>query len=62
MPRVEAVVFEYALVKGLNDGLENAGELASILRGMNCHVNLIPLNPVKSAICSAQAGRRLKGS
>ncbi len=41
------VVFEYALVKGLNDGLENAGELASILRGMNCHVNLIPLNPVK---------------
>lgn len=41
------VVFEYALVKGLNDGLENAGELASILRGINCHVNLIPLNPVK---------------
>ena len=41
------VVFEYALVKGLNDSQANANELAARLRGMTCHVNLIPLNPVK---------------
>ena len=41
------VVFEYALVKALNDSQANANELAARLRGMTCHVNLIPLNPVK---------------
>ncbi len=41
------VVFEYALVDGLNNKPEHARELASRLRGMQCHVNLIPLNPVK---------------
>lgn len=41
------VIFEYALVKGLNDSLQNAAELAARLKGINCHVNLIPLNPVK---------------
>ena len=43
------VVFEYALVKGLNDSQANANELAARLRGMTCHVNLIPLNPVEGA-------------
>lgn len=41
------VVFEYALVEGVNDRPEHARELAGRLRGMQCHVNLIPLNPVK---------------
>ncbi len=40
------VVFEYALVEGVNDRPEHARELASRLRGMQCHVNLIPLNHV----------------
>ncbi len=40
------ITFEYALVKGLNDSDKNAEELAAKLRGMNCHVNLIPLNRV----------------
>jgi len=40
------ITFEYALVKGLNDSDKNAEELAARLRGMNCHVNLIPLNRV----------------
>lgn len=40
------ITFEYALVKGLNDSDRNAEELAAKLRGMNCHVNLIPLNRV----------------
>lgn len=40
------VTFEYALVKGLNDSEENILELAKLLSGMLCHVNLIPLNSV----------------
>ena len=41
------VIFEYALVDGLNAGEEQALELAERLRGMQCHVNLIPLNEVR---------------
>ncbi len=41
------VTFEYTLVKGVNDSKEHALELASLLKGMLCHVNLIPLNKVE---------------
>lgn len=41
------VTFEYALIKGVNDGEDNAKELASRLKGIMCHVNLIPVNDVK---------------
>ncbi len=41
------VTFEYALIKGINDSRENASELASRLRGIMCHVNLIPVNDVE---------------
>ena len=41
------VVFEYALIGGKNDSESDAKALAERLRGMLCHVNLIPLNPVK---------------
>ncbi len=40
------VVFEYALIHGVNASRGNAVELARLLRGMLCHVNLIPLNDV----------------
>ena len=40
------VIFEYALVKGFNDGHSDAQQLSRLLRGFSCHVNLIPLNPV----------------
>jgi 23S rRNA (adenine2503-C2)-methyltransferase len=38
--------FEYALIKGVNDGKDCAGRLAERLKGINCHVNLISLNGV----------------
>ena len=38
------VTFEYILIDDVNDSRENAKELASILRGLNCYVNLIPYN------------------
>ena len=41
------VIFEYALIRGVNDSFVCADELAKKLRGMQCHVNLIPLNEVK---------------
>ena len=40
------MIFEYALVHGVNAAPEQAAELAGRLRGMQCHVNLIPLNSV----------------
>jgi 23S rRNA (adenine2503-C2)-methyltransferase len=41
------VTFEYSLVSGVNDTAEDAKELSSLIRNMNCHVNLIPVNPIK---------------
>jgi 23S rRNA (adenine2503-C2)-methyltransferase len=41
------VTFEYIMIKGINDSLECAEELANKLRGILCYVNLIPYNPVK---------------
>ena len=41
------VTFEYSLVGGVNDNAEDAQELSKLLAGMNCHVNLIPVNPIK---------------
>ena len=41
------LTFEYSLVAGVNDSEENARELAGKIRGINCHVNLIPVNPIK---------------
>ena len=41
------LTFEYSLVHGVNDSKADALELSSKLRGLNCHVNLIPVNPVK---------------
>ena len=41
------LTFEYSLIAGVNDTEEDARELSGILKGLNCHVNLIPVNPVK---------------
>jgi 23S rRNA (adenine2503-C2)-methyltransferase len=40
------VTFEYALVKNVNDSSDIANELGNLLKGMICHVNLIPVNQV----------------
>ena len=40
------IIIEYALIDGINASPENAEELSRLLRGMQCHVNLIPLNHV----------------
>lgn len=40
------ITFEYSLVKGENDSEKQAKRLAALLKGINCHVNLIPINPI----------------
>ena len=41
------LTFEYSLVSGKNDTAEDAEQLTKLIKGMNCHVNLIPVNPIK---------------
>ena len=40
------ISFEYALAKDNNDNLDDAKELVKLLKGMICHVNLIPINKI----------------
>ena len=42
------ISFEYALAKDNNDNLEDAKRLVKLLKGMNCHVNLIPINKIEN--------------
>lgn len=39
------ITFEWALIQNVNDSPEEAANLARLLKGINCHVNVIPLNP-----------------
>ena len=42
------ISFEYALARDNNDNLQDAQELVKLLRGMLCHVNLIPINKIEN--------------
>ena len=44
------ISFEYALAKDNNDNLEDAKELVKLLKGMICHVNLIPINKIENGV------------
>ncbi|MDY6227102.1 MAG: 23S rRNA (adenine(2503)-C(2))-methyltransferase RlmN [Clostridium sp.] len=41
------ISFEYSLVSGINDGKEDALSLSKLLKGRQCHINLIPVNEIK---------------
>lgn len=41
------LTFEYSLVRGVNDNLEEAAALAALIKNQQGHVNLIPVNPIK---------------
>ena len=41
------ITFEYSLVGGVNDKPADAERLSVLMKGLNCHVNLIPVNPIK---------------
>ena len=50
------ITFEYSLVRGTNDSPEQAEELSRLVKGLNCHINLIPVNPVREREIT-QAGK-----
>ena len=54
------ISFEYAMIDGLNDSDEHAEELADRLRGMLCHVNLIPVNAVKGKAQRRSSRERIR--
>jgi 23S rRNA (adenine2503-C2)-methyltransferase len=54
------VTFEYCLLGGVNDDAVEAQELAKVLHGMNCHVNLIAFNPVKGLPFRAPSRDRIQ--
>lgn len=41
------ITFEYTVIEGVNDGQEEANEIARLTKGLGMHINLIPLNPIK---------------
>ena len=53
------VSFEYALAKENNDNMEDAKELVKLLRGMNCHVNLIPINKIDNGKYSKSSNENI---
>lgn len=52
------ITFEYSLAAGVNDSGKDAEELIGLLQGMNCHVNLIPINPVQE-LSYAGSGKKV---
>ena len=44
---VRRISFEYSLIDGVNDDYKSASQLIGLLKGFPCHVNLIPINPIK---------------
>lgn len=54
------ISFEYSLVKGVNDTDECALRLSQLLKGMLCHINLIPVNEVSETGCKKSSPERVK--
>lgn len=53
------MTYEFALISGVNDDSETAKRLAALLKGQLCHVNLIPVNPVKERGFSVPSAERI---
>ena len=54
------VTFEYVLLGGVNDSRQHARELAGLLSGLLCHVNLIPVNPTAAGQFKRPAAARIR--
>ena len=53
------ISFEYALAKDNNDNLEDAKKLVKLLKGMICHVNLIPINKIENCAYSKSSNENI---
>lgn len=54
------ITFEYSLVEGVNDTDEDAEQLAALARPLSCHVNLIPVNPVRERNYASPSRERVR--
>ncbi len=54
------LTFEYALIQNVNDSVDSARELVHLIKGMMCHVNVIPLNPTHNYAGAATTHERAK--
>jgi len=54
------ITFEYTLIQDINDGDKEAKALANLLKGLNAHVNLIPLNEIKESSMKTSTGKNVK--
>lgn len=54
------ITFEYALIDGVNDSRNDAVELAHTIKGMLCHVNLIPVNSIKDGAFRKSSKQQIK--
>ena len=55
-----SVTIEYTLIRGVNDSVQHARELAGVLRGLRCKINLIPFNPFPGSAYEAPDGRSVR--
>jgi 23S rRNA (adenine2503-C2)-methyltransferase len=60
LPPGRRITFEYVLIGGKNDSLEDARRLVGLLKGIRCKVNLIPLNPHAGSDFKRPADRRVR--
>lgn len=54
------LTFEYSMAEGVNDEEEHAKELATLVRGLNCHINLIPINPIKERDYAQSGSKKIQ--
>ena len=52
------ITFEYALIAGFNDQPEHVEQLKSLLKGLDCHLNIIPVNPVANTAQFSRPDRK----
>ncbi|MBZ4645276.1 MAG: rRNA (adenine2503-C2)-methyltransferase [Petroclostridium sp.] len=53
------ITFEYAMISGINDSVDNARELSSKIKDLLCHVNLIPINKVEEKEYSKSSSKQI---
>ena len=54
------LTFEYSLIDGINDEEEHAKELTKLVKGINCHINLIPVNPIKERTYQKSENKKIQ--
>ena len=52
------ITFEYALIAGFNDQPEHVAQLKALLKGLDCHLNIIPVNPVANTAQFSRPDRK----